>query len=508
MLLNSGCLDFVTQHLCCGTGFPICPYWNQNWIQNDSVLPHSWGTLRHACVWEAWAPPGAAKRRGQGFDEGSHTHPYTCLPFQGRNGFGRGLSPRPQGTRGLGARKSWQIPGAKPPAPAARGGHAAPQRTRAGGKLTPARGGRLPRHGTNTAMPQPPPGKPRPPPGSGARRGRPPPRPEQAARGVPRAARGPVPRGPVPQAAAGSGLPSERGRRSEAPAGGAALPTPGRVTVAPRRRSPRAPLPGTAGSCRKGPFAALPGRAAAERQRCGSRAAAAPPAPHLGRSGPDRSPPPSAGRAGGTMITSAGERAARGSAGRRGFAESGPWLGTAAAAGLRGAARHGGLPPPRSLLAGRHRAPRRRAARYKEYLEPERREAGGGLPHAQYPPVSRRGLPPATGCCCGLSGAGSPAGSVGRRGRQWRLLACPSRRRVHLLSVLDEGTAVALPVPVTCLKRTKHRSCKARGQSGSAGGAAGVESGGRGRVWLKRGSELQMPYRGEASLKTPGWWVM
>lgn len=47
-------------------------------------------------------------------------------------------------------------------------------------------------------------------------------------------------------------------------------------------------------------------------------------APGPERAGPDRTPPPSAGPPGGTMITSAGEGAARSSVARRGFAESGP----------------------------------------------------------------------------------------------------------------------------------------------------------------------------------------
>lgn len=82
-------------------------------------------------------------------------------------------------------------------------------------------------------------------------------------------------------------------------------------------------FPGSSGLLPEGALRGTsgPGGGGAAAARCGPRAAAAAAPPHLGRSGPS---PPSAGRAGGTMITSAGEGAARGSAARRCFAESGP----------------------------------------------------------------------------------------------------------------------------------------------------------------------------------------
>jgi len=92
-------------------------------------------------------------------------------------------------------------------------------------------------------------------------------------------------------------LPAGHGK---APGGRAVPLAPGCFSAAPRRRSPRAPSPGAAGSCWKRPFAALPGRAAAERQRRGGD----PGWRHLQHRAwagaePERTPPPSAGRVGG-----------------------------------------------------------------------------------------------------------------------------------------------------------------------------------------------------------------
>jgi len=64
--------------------------------------------------------------------------------------------------------------------------------------------------------------------------------------------------------------------------------------------------------CRKGASAALPGRAAAERQRRGADFGGGSGAAEPERSAAERAPAPSAGRAGGTMITSAGEGASAG----------------------------------------------------------------------------------------------------------------------------------------------------------------------------------------------------
>lgn len=239
------------------------------------------------------------------------------------------------------------------------------------------------------------------------------------------------------EARGGPGVSVRGGGRHKAPGARAAHVPPACFSAVPRRRShghlsraQREPPEEAFGST-SGPGSGGGGTAVGS-----DRTRPEPPGPFGPRG------PPLRGQPGGTMITSAGEAAARGGVIRRGFAESGPWLSTAAAP--RG--------PSRGSLA---------------LLTPGRQ----GEPT----PVPGGPARPALGARC----------------------------RVRLLPVSPEGSGgFAGPAGwaggLSCFKWKAHFRCKTRGHSG---GAAGTWEGEEEEVWS---SEMQMPCRGNVGLRRGG----